>query len=166
MQAGKLVQNVGHLVAALAAADINDNVGVGPFCELMLDDGLPAAKGSRDRRYAANRDREKRVNHALSRHHRLPRRQLLFIRPGFPHGPLLQHRDFFFLAVVSLDAGDNVGNRRRSLAYPRHGSLRVLRNHDFVKNDGRFLNFAEDVARHHAVAFFRNRFKIPFALAV
>ena len=52
-QLGKLLQNLRHLVSALAAADINDDVRVRPFCDLVLSHGLPGTETARDCRRAA-----------------------------------------------------------------------------------------------------------------
>ena len=44
MQLRELHQNVGHFVAALAAANVDDDVDVRPLCQLVLHDGLARAE--------------------------------------------------------------------------------------------------------------------------
>ena len=67
LSSGKLAQHLGHLVAALAAADVDDDVGVGPLGELVLGDGLAGAESAGDGRGAALADGEERVDDALAR---------------------------------------------------------------------------------------------------
>ena len=67
----ELAQHVRHLIAALAAADVDDDVGVGPLGELVLRAGLPRAKTTWDGRRAAFPDREECVDDALPRDERL-----------------------------------------------------------------------------------------------
>ena len=93
LQFGKLAQHLGHFVAALAAADEDDDFGVGPFGELMLRDGLAGAEPAGDGRRAAFADREEGVNDALTGDQRLGDAQPLANRPRHAHRPLLKHRD-------------------------------------------------------------------------
>ena len=43
----ELLQYLGHLIAALSAADIDDNVGIGPFGDLMLGHGFSVCRNRR-----------------------------------------------------------------------------------------------------------------------
>ncbi len=45
IQLRELAQNVGHLVSALAAADVNYDIDVRPFGQLVLSDGFAEPKG-------------------------------------------------------------------------------------------------------------------------
>lgn len=47
-QRGELRQHLSHLVTALAAAHVDDAVGVGVLGQRLADDGLAAAKGTGD----------------------------------------------------------------------------------------------------------------------
>ena len=47
---GQLGEHVGHLVAALAAADVDDHVGVAPLGDLLQQHGLAGAEAARARR--------------------------------------------------------------------------------------------------------------------
>jgi hypothetical protein len=47
-QRGELRQHLSHLIAALAAAHVDDAVGVGVLGQGLADNGLAAAKGTRD----------------------------------------------------------------------------------------------------------------------
>ena len=82
VQLRELHQNVGHFVAALAAAYVYDNVRVRPLCKLMLHHGLAAAERAGHCRHAAARDREERVDYALAGYHGLDRAQSFLYRDG------------------------------------------------------------------------------------
>ena len=57
--------HVGHLVAALAAADVDDDVGVAPLGDLLQQHGLAGAEAAGDGGAAAPGDREEQVEHPL-----------------------------------------------------------------------------------------------------
>ena len=54
----EFVQHAGHFVAALAAADIDDDVGVAALGQRFEQDRLAGAEAARQSRAAAPRDRE------------------------------------------------------------------------------------------------------------
>ena len=66
LELGQLVEDVGHLVAALAAADVDDHVGVAPLGDLLQQDGLAGAEAAGHGGAAAAGDREEQVEHALA----------------------------------------------------------------------------------------------------
>ena len=43
---GEIAQHFGHLISTLAAAHVDDHIGVGKFGERLGNDGLPTAEGS------------------------------------------------------------------------------------------------------------------------
>ena len=63
---GNSRQHLGHLVAALAAADVDDDVGLGVLGERLLDDGLAGAEAAGHRHAAALGDREEQVEDPLA----------------------------------------------------------------------------------------------------
>ena len=63
----ELVEHLGHLVAALAAADVDDHVGLGVLRERLLDDRLAGAEAAGHGDRAALGDREEEVEDALAR---------------------------------------------------------------------------------------------------
>ncbi len=69
----EFVQHFGHFVAALAATDVNDDVGVAPLGKGFLQDGLARAEAARQRCAAAARDRKERIHDPLSRNQGLAR---------------------------------------------------------------------------------------------
>ena len=56
------LQRLGHLVAAFAAADVDDDVGVAPFGQLVLGHGFAGAETAGDGRRAALGEREHRID--------------------------------------------------------------------------------------------------------
>ena len=55
---GELLEHLGELVAALAAADVDDHVGVGPLRQRLLEHGLAGAEAAGDGGGSATSDRE------------------------------------------------------------------------------------------------------------
>ena len=66
----ELGDDVGHLVAALAAADVDDDVGVAPLGDLLQQQGLAGAEPAGDGGGAAPGDREQHVEDPLAGHQR------------------------------------------------------------------------------------------------
>ena len=71
LQLSEVFHDLGHLVAALAATDIDDDIGVAPFGQLLQQNRLARAKSARDRRSAATRNREQQIENALAGRQRL-----------------------------------------------------------------------------------------------
>ena len=108
---GHLLEDVGHLVAALAAADVDDHVGVAPLRDLLQQDGLAGPEAARHGGAAAARDREEEVERALARcaaARRRRRRSRDGPRP--PHRPLRARGT----RLGADDARDRVGDRVRA----------------------------------------------------
>ena len=64
-QLGELLQGLGHLIAPLAAAQVDDDVGVRPLGQLVLGHGLARAEGAGDGGSAPLADGEEGVDDAL-----------------------------------------------------------------------------------------------------
>ena len=94
-QLGEFPQHVGHLIAPLAAADINHDFHIGPFGQLMLYHGLAGAEGTGYRGGAAFGDGEQGVDNPLPRHHRRSGRGLLFVGTAHTNRPFLHQRQLF-----------------------------------------------------------------------
>ncbi len=92
-QLGELGEDVRHLVAALAAADVDDHVGVGPLGQGLLRDGLARPEPPGDHGRAALRDREERVDDPLPGQQRQGRIELARVRAAPAYGPGLPHPD-------------------------------------------------------------------------
>ena len=107
-QLGELVEHLAHLVAALAAADVDDDIRVAPLRELVLVHGFARAETAGDGGCAALRDREERVHDALSRDQRDGGRESLLYRPRRSDGPLLAELQLMTLTEIVLDHRDSV----------------------------------------------------------
>ena len=159
----ELLQDLRHLVAALAAADVNDNVGVAPFGELVLRNSFSGAEAARDSGGAASGDREEEVDDSLSGEERHVRFEPALTWPRVPDGPLLrqaQHSAVFQTA-------DLVFYR----VFPFRGqankfSLLVGRDHDLVGDQAAFGHFADYVAAVERVADLDRRHEMPLLFLV
>ena len=89
----ELGDHVCHLVPALSAADVDDDVRSAPLRHLLQQHGLPGAEPAGNRRRAAERHRVEQVEHPLTRHQRLPTVQSTTVRAWQAHRPALRHPD-------------------------------------------------------------------------
>src|SRR6056297_193718 len=141
LQLRQLVQHLGHLVAPLAAADIDDDIGIAPLGERLLQDGLAGAEPPREHAAPATGDGEQGVEDALAGDQRRAYRQPLRHRARPAHGPVLTEANLYAVAAVApvgLDAahhvletvlagfrhlGDAAARPRRHQAFDRMGLL-------------------------------------------
>ena len=165
LQFRELIQNVRHLVAALTAADIDDDIRVRPLCELVLHDGLAGSEGSGNRGDAAFRNREERVNNSLAGHQRHLRRELLAVRAAASDGPALHQCQRLFLSTLRDQCSDLIRHGEITLANLRDRSGEQRRDHDLVGDNLRFPHFSEDIAAGHLRARFNGRDKMPDLVA-
>ena len=128
----ELPQHVGHLVAALAAADIDHQIYVAPLGKLVLYYGLSGAERPRHARGAALGNGKERVNHALTRNQRLIRGQFFRIRARDTHRPLLHQRQRQVLIVGKQQGADLLGHRKVALAQLRDHASRFRGHHNLV----------------------------------
>ena len=87
----ELVEYVGHFVSAFAAADVDNDVNVRPFCQLVLYNGLTGAERTRYRSSTAFGDWEQGVDDTLTGNHWEVRGKLLGVRTLYADRPLLKH---------------------------------------------------------------------------
>ena len=104
VELAQVVQHVGHLVAALPAAHVDDDVGVAPLGDLLQQHGLARAEATRNGRGAAARDREEHVEGALAGEEGRRAAAPLRVGPGTADRPVPReaHRD-------PTDPRDDVG---------------------------------------------------------
>ena len=159
----ELVEHVGHLVAALAAPDINNDIGVAELRNLLLDDGLarPEAAGHAGR--PAECDWEKHVEDALPGNEGLVHGQFFLEGAREFHGPLMRHGQFGavferrdgLLDRILAGAGDTLD----LTGYTR-------RHHDVVIEVLRFGYAAEIVAADDVLPHGSYRREGPFFVVV
>ena len=160
LQFRELHEHVGHLVAALAATDVDDDVGIGPLGQLVLHDRLAAAKRAGHGGHAALGHREQRVDDALASDHRLGRRQLFGVRAAAADRPTLQHGQLDGLAIL-LQPGNRLHDVGFAGVDPRQLAGDAGRHHDLVQHGFRLLDGAQHVACAQLVAHLRDRDKVP-----
>mmetsp|Transcript_74114 Transcript_74114/g.214349 ORF Transcript_74114/g.214349 Transcript_74114/m.214349 type:complete len:491 (-) Transcript_74114:426-1898(-) len=150
---GEVRQHLGHLVPALAAADIHDHIGVRVLRQRLRDHRLATTERARDCGSAALSDREERVDHPFARQQRGAALQLFDHRARLAHRPPLEHldaRDLTGLLDFNDIGLDCVIARRQDL---RDAAGDVGVNHDVVALEQTVLaNDAHDVAARNQVA--------------
>ena len=166
MQFRELAQNVCHLVAALAAADVDDDIRIRPLCQLMLHDGFARTKRAGNSRHTAGGNREKRVDNALPRDHWRFRCELFRIGTPTAYRPLLQHGQFMLHALFVAYNRHHV-RQPRDLAFALDDLAgNAVRDHDAMLDDGALLHLPDNRAACHLVAGLHKRLKAPFLFAV
>jgi len=128
---GEVIQYLGHLVATLATADIDDAVGVGVLGKRLRDASLAAAEGAWDGASTTLHSGEESVEHTLSSGQGVHWSELLSARSWGTHRPEMRHANVLALAVGELNDGDAL--RDVVLAF-RHdfndGTVALGRGHD------------------------------------
>mmetsp|Transcript_12586 Transcript_12586/g.39639 ORF Transcript_12586/g.39639 Transcript_12586/m.39639 type:complete len:601 (+) Transcript_12586:190-1992(+) len=165
----EVLEHLRHLVAALAAADVDNRVRVRVLGQRLRDDRLAAAERAGHGARAAEHGGEERVDHALPREQRLGTRQLLGDGARRADGPALLHRVLGHLAL-ELRLEDALQDGVLALGgEPRHLAARDLarHHHDLVQDDVVLRDVAINVARADDVANLHvDRRELPRALLV
>ena len=167
VQVGELLEDLRHLVSALAAADVDYYVRVRPLRELVLKHRLSGSESARDRRRAALRYREEGVYDALSGDQRLGYRETLRDRARLANRPAAEHREGLFLALRGLVFYYRVVYRVISV---RRGegdfACRFRRGYQTVTDGARLVALGVDVAGLYFVACFHLHFDRPLLVRV
>jgi hypothetical protein len=101
-QLTQVCDDVGHLVAALAASDVDDDVGVAPLRDLLQQHRLARAEPAGHGRRAAPGHRVEQVDDPLPGDQPGPRVDPLTGRTGPPHRPVLGQAYRLRLGVLGL----------------------------------------------------------------
>jgi hypothetical protein len=144
-QRAQLGDRVGHLVAALAAAHVDDHVRVAPLRQLLQQHRLAGAKAAGHRGGAPPGNREQCVDHPLPGQQRAARLPALGARPRLAHRPVHRHRDLLAghrgdrLDLVDLAGrvhevhpAAHAGWHQHPMLHrpgPRHGAQHITRRH-------------------------------------
>src|SRR6056297_2963627 len=161
LELGELDEHVGHLVPALAATDVHDDLGVAVLRDRLLRDGLAGAEWSRDRRRAAHREREQHVEDAHAGQERRDRVELLLDRAGLSHRPRVRHLE---LAAV-LEHDDGIVDGVLALRHDGfHGPAHAGRNEDLV-GERELRNGADHLAGRELVPHLDGRRERPGRVA-
>src|SRR5208337_3825531 len=143
-----------------SAADVDHDLGVRPFCQLLLGDRLAAPERPGDCGSAALCNREEAVEDTLTGDQRDRRVLLLHHGAGDTDRPALDHR---VLAAVFEDTDDLVDGEVTAPDGLDDACLYVGREHDLMDDIG-LLHLAKDCARFDLVAGFHERFECPLLL--
>ena len=129
---GELVQNICHLVATLAAADVDDDIGIGPLGDLVLGHGFSGTESARDGCCAAFCDREHRIQDTLSCDQRNGCRISFQGWTRYTDRPFLCQCDLFFGAVFQFQFYNRVKDGVLSVfGSPDNRAVDIRRNHRF-----------------------------------
>ena len=165
LQLRELVQNVGHLVAALAAADVDHDVRLCPFRQLMLDNRLAASEGSRYGCHTAFCDGEEHVNDTLSGDQRHAGRKFLLVGTAFTHRPFL-HQGHILVAVRRRNHCNHIFYRKFSRFDLLDGTLDTVGDHDPLLHYCSLLYSTDDISGFHRIAYDGRRDEVPFQITL
>ena len=164
---GELVQNVGHLVTTLTAADVDDDLCFCPFCQLMLGNSLTGTEGAGDGCDTALGDREHRVDDALTGDQGHVGVDLVLVGTAYTDRPLLHETNVLFGAIGGGQDCDDLFDRVVAFRDGLDGAaLEVRGYHDLVVDNVRFLNGTDDVTGHDGVACSDAGDEVPFLFTV
>jgi hypothetical protein len=102
----ELLEHASHLVAALATAEVDDDVGAAALGKAFEQDRLAGSESSGDRALATERDREQRIEDALSGHQRLVRREARTHGTRRAHRPEVAQRNLALAVFPASQAQD------------------------------------------------------------
>ena len=163
----ELHQNVCHLIAAFAATDVNNNINIRPFCELMLDNRFSRSEGARNCSRAALGNGEHGIDNSLTAVHRAARDKFSGIRPCNSDRPALDHRE---LMISTFFIRNNSNHIRYGMFALFNNAFYFARyavgDHDLMKDGCGLLNRAKHVSGDYIVAGFSYRNKFPHLLTV
>ena len=147
-QRGEIVEHFRHLVAALAAADIHDDVRCAVLRERLLEHGLARAKAAGHCDRTAFGNREEKVQHSLPGQKRTRHFHARAHGPRPPHRPVLHHSNR--PAGIELDYG--VSDRKVALVHGADDPGASRRHEHLQHESAAFLDRAEHVARGNTKA--------------
>src|SRR5208282_4959316 len=136
-------EHFGHLVAALAAPDVDNDLRVGPLGQLLLDHRFSGSEGSRDARGSALRNRVERVDDPLARDERDVGREFLSDRARNPDDPSVGQGEGD-RARTGLERTDPVADGVFSALEIGEGAAEPGWNEDLVQNELGLLDRAKD----------------------
>ena len=162
-QFSEFFQNLCHLVSSLAAADIDDNICIGPLGDLMLGHGFPGTETTGDSGCTAFCDREHGIQDTLTGDQWLGCRETSFGRAGNADRPFLAQGQFLGGSVGKLQCDDRIQDGVSAIrGCFDNGSLHIRRNHGSMKDTCGFLGFCDDGSSGHMIALGDCHMNIPF----
>ena len=162
---GELHQNVCHLVAALAAADVDHYIHVGPLCKGVLHNGFTAAEGAGDCGGAALGHGEHGIHYSLAALQGLIRNELSCVGSVHSHGPALHHAEGDLIALCFKNAYGFLYGEGAFL-HALYGAA-LTDGHQYLMEYGAgFLNGTYYVTGDHFVTGLYCGYKVPLLFSV
>jgi hypothetical protein len=154
LQFGHELQHVGELVAALAAAHVDDDLGVAPAGDLLLQHGLASAEGAGDGRLAALQQGVEGIQDALPGEQGLHRVVAPPERPRGAHRPAVEQMQLLDAALIDVTpefhAADHLLDGVIAFRRQFHEfAVEQGRHQDAVLDGFGFLHRAQHVAASH-----------------
>jgi len=162
-QFGKLHQHIGHLIAALPAADIDDNIRIDPFGQLVLNDGFAGAERPGHASRAPFGYRKKGIDDALAGQQDFVGIQPPLNRTRTANRPFLHQRQRMF-SLFALHRPDLLGYGKLALGKPLQPSPHAGRHHNFMQNQRGLLHFTDNIAGLYLAAVLTGRLKVPLLI--
>ena len=159
-------QNIGHLVAALAAADVNHKVHVRPLGQGVLHHRFTGAEGARNSRGTALCHREEGIHNTLAGLQRHAGREFAPVRAAHTHRPLLHHRQFHTGTVRLLQHSDRFSHGIAAGFYRNELSLHLGWNHNLMQNGGGLLHSTNNITADDLITGMGGGGKLPFSFTV
>ena len=166
LEFGELHKNVGHLVAALAAAYVDNDIDVRPLRQLVLYNGLAGTEGAGDCRGTALCDWEQSVYDTLAAVHGAAGDVFLGVGSGDTDGPALDHGQLVVNALCITNNGDYVCDDVLACVQADDLAGHAVGHHYLVEYGAGLLHGAEHVARNDSVARLCDGDEVPLLLAV
>ena len=162
-QFSEFLQYLSHLVSAFTAADIDDNICIGPLGDLVLGHGFSGTETTRDSGSTAFCDREHGIQDTLTGDQRFGCRETSFGRTGNTDRPFLAQGEFLCGSVGKFQCDDRIHDRVSTIRCCfDNGSLHIRRNHGSMKDTCGFLGFRDDGSSGYMIALGYGYMNIPF----
>ncbi|CAN4010611.1 DNA topoisomerase, partial [Dysosmobacter welbionis] len=166
LQLRELPEHVGHLVAPLAAADVDHDVHIRPLGQLVLHHSLAGAEGPGHGGGAALGNGEQGVNDPLAGAQRPLGGIFVLVGPPDPDRPLLHHGQGHVLPLVSAQGGHGLLHGEGAAPDVRDGAAQIGGHHDLVEHHRRLRHGADHVAALHLRAGGDRGGEVPLLLPV
>ena len=166
-QFAELFQNLSHLISTFTASDIDDDICISPFRNLMLCHCLSGSKSSRDGSSTAFCDREHGIDDTLSGNKRNRCWETMMRRSRSTDRPVLSHSQLFLLSVRKFQTNQRFVNCVFTICdSDKNSSFYFRRNHTFMCDRMCLRNFCDDITGVEIISLLYSDMCLPFFCAV
>ena len=163
----ELFQNLCHFISTLTASDIDDDICIGPFGDLMLCHGLSGSESAWDGSGTALCNREHGIDDTLSGNKRDGCRKTMMCRSWSTNRPMLSHCQFFLLSVRKFQTNQRFVNCVFTVCNShKNSSLYFRRNHTFMSDRMCFRNFCDNITYMEIISLLYSDVCFPFLCTV